>query len=335
MFHVTRITAALAAALLCLSFSVQAAIKSSKVDEPTIALKRGSSTVATFETMDQCRERKATLIATDGQARVSGTAVYDCITSERTRIAFGPNPPPAPACTAPKPDQQRRDQQCPTGTVGTWPQTLDHITAPYPACWSPGEWTPAEAPAGACPALPVARLEYSSSATGPYLPLDNATVTGPIAVRLTQCIDRPVEMRMDGQVVNVETLCPIALVGDDLLYDTQALSPGGHRLEARGAALTVTATFSVAADVAGSVPLSWVPPTQNTDDTPLTDLAGYKIIYGTSSAALDQVVAVPNPATTSYLIERLMPATWYFAVKAIDAAGNESVPSNIASKSLP
>ena len=31
----------------------------------------------------------------------------------------------------------------------------------------------------------------------------------------------------------------------------------------------------------GSMSLSWTPPTQNTDGSALTDLAGYKLYYGT------------------------------------------------------
>lgn len=82
----------------------------------------------------------------------------------------------------------------------------------------------------------------------------------------------------------------------------------------------------------GSVSLSWVAPTQNTDGTQLTNLAGYRIYYGTSPAALTQTVQVSNPSISTYVIESLAPATYYFAVKAYTSADAESANSNVASK---
>lgn len=82
----------------------------------------------------------------------------------------------------------------------------------------------------------------------------------------------------------------------------------------------------------GSATLSWTPPTQNTDGSALTNLAGYRILYGVSSSSLTQTVEIPNPGATSYVIENLAPATYYFAVKAYTSAGAESASSNLASK---
>jgi hypothetical protein len=78
--------------------------------------------------------------------------------------------------------------------------------------------------------------------------------------------------------------------------------------------------------------LSWTPPTQNTDGTTLTNLAGYRIVYGTSVSAMTQIVQVPNPSVSSYKIDALAPATYHFAVRAYTTAGLESVNSNSASK---
>lgn len=86
---------------------------------------------------------------------------------------------------------------------------------------------------------------------------------------------------------------------------------------------------------AGSATLSWTPPTENTDGTALTDLAGYRIVYGTSASALSQMIEVPNPSVSSYVVEQLSPATWYFAVRAYTTSGEESANSNVASKTLP
>jgi hypothetical protein len=81
----------------------------------------------------------------------------------------------------------------------------------------------------------------------------------------------------------------------------------------------------------GSATLSWTPPTQNTDGTALTNLAGYRIYYGTSAGALSQTISVDNASVSTYLVENLTPATWYFAVKAV-ANGIESDFSNVATK---
>lgn len=103
-----------------------------------------------------------------------------------------------------------------------------------------------------------------------------------------------------------------------------------------GAASASLAAFTVAVtQVAnGSATISWVPPTQNTDGTPLTDLAGYRIHYGTSLSALNQVVEISNPGLTSYMIQNLSPATWYFSLRAYSSDGAESAPSNTASKTI-
>lgn len=76
----------------------------------------------------------------------------------------------------------------------------------------------------------------------------------------------------------------------------------------------------------------WTPPTQNTDNSTLTDLAGYRVNWGASASTLTQVAQVPNAAATSYTVTSLTPGTWYFAVKAYTTAGVESALSSVASK---
>jgi hypothetical protein len=82
---------------------------------------------------------------------------------------------------------------------------------------------------------------------------------------------------------------------------------------------------------AADITLSWDPPTENSDGTPLSDLAGYKIYYGTSSGNYTTVVDVMN--ATIYTIKNLPEGfTYYFAVTAYDIYGNESEFSNEVSK---
>ncbi|MBC7983834.1 MAG: hypothetical protein H7Y02_08275 [Candidatus Obscuribacterales bacterium] len=77
----------------------------------------------------------------------------------------------------------------------------------------------------------------------------------------------------------------------------------------------------------GSAALSWTPPTQNTDGSALTNLAGYRIYYGTSTTALDQTVQLNGSGLTAHIIGNLSPATYYFAIAAYNTGGTESVRS--------
>jgi hypothetical protein len=93
-------------------------------------------------------------------------------------------------------------------------------------------------------------------------------------------------------------------------------------------------TLTVQQIALGSATLSWNPPTQNADGTPLTDLAGYKIYYGKSSAALDQTISINSVGITTYVVSNLSPATWYFAMTSYNAQGVESDRSSAVSKTI-
>jgi Putative Ig domain len=85
---------------------------------------------------------------------------------------------------------------------------------------------------------------------------------------------------------------------------------------------------------AGNAVLDWMPPTENNDGTVLTDLAGYKVHYGTSPDQLTQVIKVTNPGLTSYVVENLSGGTWYFAVTSYSADGMESSNSAVVSTTI-
>jgi Putative Ig domain len=84
----------------------------------------------------------------------------------------------------------------------------------------------------------------------------------------------------------------------------------------------------------GSATVNWVPPTQNTNGSSLTNLAGYTISYGTSASQLTSTVKVTNAGLTSYVIENLPAGTYYFGVEAYNSAGETSAVSNVASKTI-
>jgi hypothetical protein len=84
----------------------------------------------------------------------------------------------------------------------------------------------------------------------------------------------------------------------------------------------------------GTATLHWTPPTSNTDGTPITNLAGYRISYGTGSGSYTVTVGVSGAAVTSAVIEGLTAGTWYFAVKALTTTGVVSDFSSEVSKTL-
>jgi hypothetical protein len=88
------------------------------------------------------------------------------------------------------------------------------------------------------------------------------------------------------------------------------------------------------APTTGSANLSWTVPTENTNGTPVTDLAGYHIYYGTSEGAWTSTVTVLDANETSYVVSGLAPGTYYFAIVAFNTAGEDSPQSNVGSKTI-
>jgi hypothetical protein len=84
----------------------------------------------------------------------------------------------------------------------------------------------------------------------------------------------------------------------------------------------------------GNATLSWYPPTERTDGSPLNALKGYRIVYGLRSRMYDYSIELTNPGLTRYVIDGLTTGTWYFAIIAIDAQGLESAPSAEARKTI-
>ena len=103
-----------------------------------------------------------------------------------------------------------------------------------------------------------------------------------------------------------------------------------------GVASAALAAFAIVVEqvALGSATLSWTPPTQNEDGSPLTNLRGFRVYYGTSSSNLSTMVEIPNAGVTTAVVENLSPANWFFAVKAYTTESVESSFSNIASKTI-
>jgi hypothetical protein len=98
-------------------------------------------------------------------------------------------------------------------------------------------------------------------------------------------------------------------------------------------AFSITVTSAPA--TTGSAVLNLTAPTQNTDGSALTDLAGFRIYYGTSPSNLTQLVQLAGATLTSYTANSLAAGTWYFGATAYTTSGTQSAMSAIASKTIP
>ena len=87
----------------------------------------------------------------------------------------------------------------------------------------------------------------------------------------------------------------------------------------RGLILWLTFVFSCAALYGADVVLQW-------DANSETDLAGYRVYYGTSSRSYGSPIDVGN--TTTYTVSNLAAGTYYFAVTAYNTSNAESGYSN-------
>ncbi|MDY6948466.1 MAG: putative Ig domain-containing protein [Pseudomonadota bacterium] len=109
---------------------------------------------------------------------------------------------------------------------------------------------------------------------------------------------------------------------------TITASDGTNRTSLRAFNVAVTSPGSNN----GSASLSWTPPTRTTSGGALTNLAGYRIYYGTSASNLSRTVQLSNAGLTRYVVSDLSPATYYFSVRAYTSNGSESSGSNVVSK---
>jgi hypothetical protein len=93
-------------------------------------------------------------------------------------------------------------------------------------------------------------------------------------------------------------------------------------------------TVSVDQISTGNATLDWIPPTENSDGTVLTDLAGYRVHYGTTPDQMTQSISIANPGVTNYVVDGLAPGTWYFALTSYTATGTESTLSGVVSTKI-
>lgn len=93
---------------------------------------------------------------------------------------------------------------------------------------------------------------------------------------------------------------------------------------------TSSTTSNESADIfsgSGSASISWTSPTQYTDGTALTSLAGHNVYINAGSGFI-QVATINNQSITNYLVQNLISGTYTIAVTAFDSAGMESALSS-------
>lgn len=135
---------------------------------------------------------------------------------------------------------------------------------------------------------------------------------------------------------NIEWVSDIqGTIGQGGQFSTR-LNVGEHKITASVKVDDKTVTGTVNLTVSskdGLATLSWNAPTTNTDDTALTDLAGYKIYYGNASDNLSESITINDPSAATWLIENLHSnRSYFFAVTAFNSKGIESDLSNIVKK---
>jgi hypothetical protein len=112
-----------------------------------------------------------------------------------------------------------------------------------------------------------------------------------------------------------------------------AVAAGSTTITAASGSVSGTASLTVTAvTTTGSATLAWSAPTTNTDGTLLTDLAGYKVYYGTSSGNYTSSLDIGN--VTTYSVNNLALGTYFFSVTAYDTSKIESSFSNEVSKTI-
>jgi hypothetical protein len=112
---------------------------------------------------------------------------------------------------------------------------------------------------------------------------------------------------------------------------TQTAGSGSIKMQA--AALSQATT--VTQPTTGSAILTWQPPALNSDGTPLTDLAAFKVYWGATEGTYSQSTKISNATARTYTVSGLTKGTWYFVVTALNAQGLESPYSNVWSKTIP
>ena len=99
---------------------------------------------------------------------------------------------------------------------------------------------------------------------------------------------------------------------DELKQDREPTAP----ILSAGEAMSLTVT------------LDWIAPPMNVDGTPLLDLAGYNVYFGSLSGIYTDFRVLDNPGLVTYVMDLPSSGSWFIAITALNSAGAESDFSN-------
>jgi hypothetical protein len=134
--------------------------------------------------------------------------------------------------------------------------------------------------------------------------------------------NRPAWATFDAATGRLRGVPAAADVGDSLAIRI-GVSDGRHQVWLPPFDLTVRAVSY------GSVLVTWEAPTENTDESPLLDLAGFNIYGGTDPATAAAMASV-GTGISAYRFSGLSPGIYYFSTTAVNSQGIESEPSDVA-----
>jgi hypothetical protein len=126
------------------------------------------------------------------------------------------------------------------------------------------------------------------------------------------------------------TLSGQPATGDEGVYASIVISVSDSSTKVSLPAFSIEVTQTAL----GSMTLSWTPPTENEDGTALDNLAGYKLYFGTASGQYTNQLRINTPGLSSYVVENLLPDTYYVVATSFTTSGVESRYSNEAVRTV-
>jgi hypothetical protein len=132
-----------------------------------------------------------------------------------------------------------------------------------------------------------------------------------------------------GSASNTVASTPVASTSTP--SSSSSSSSGGS---SSGATTASSSSGGATTSGADNVTLSWSAPTENTNGSALTNLAGYVIYYGTSANAMTQTIDVNTTGMLTYVVSNLSAGNWYFQIVSVNSAGVQSSPSSTVTASI-
>jgi len=169
-------------------------------------------------------------------------------------------------------------------------------------------------------ALTIAGSPQPFLAVGEHFRLE-PTAVDPEGDRLTFSITgRPTWLTFDPATGALSGTATAAQIGvyRDITID---VSDGSNTARLPPFALEVVASGSRAATI------SWQGPTLHEDGSPLMDLAGFEIRYGRQPGSYSHRIDVPSQGIATYVVNGLVPGSYYFAMTAYKGNRVDSAPS--------